>query len=241
MLANGRWYLIQCLKGYTSKSEGAEPCLLNMPCILIFRIWYLQTYSPCPLWSCRTFGTQLLSFLCLTWHLVIACWQTSPLLPYTLQHSTNGTVKTYSAAQIQDQNFEKRCLFWLWTIIYKQVIILHIHHLQSFIPQHFKILISVIQRYDNDIKYIHVSSCLQYHSQFVRFRSPFFDSAWLPVQHSQKWRHGMVKSLLLLRWYYSPKWTFTSLMDLSFKFVILHLLISVCTQFMVQSTRQKCR
>ena len=95
----------------TSKLEDGEPCLLNIPCILIFCIWYLQTYSPCSLWSCRIFGTHLLSFLCSTWHLVIVCWQTSPLLSYTLQHSTNGTVKTYSTAQIQGQNFEKRCIF----------------------------------------------------------------------------------------------------------------------------------
>ena len=46
--------------------------------------------------------------------------------------------------------------------------------------------------------------------------------------------------LLLLRWHYSPMRTFASLVDcpqstlffhLSFQFLILHLLISVCTQF----------
>jgi len=48
--------------------------------------------------------------------------------------------------------------------------------------------------------------------------------------------------LLLLRCHYCPVWTFTSLMDfspsallfyLSFQYVILHLLICVCTQFTI--------
>jgi len=50
----------------------------------------------------------------------------------------------------------------------------------------------------------------------------------------------LILLLLLLRWQYSPMQTFPSSMDfsqsalffdLSFQFVILHLLISVCTQF----------
>jgi hypothetical protein len=42
------------------------------------------------------------------------------------------------------------------------------------------------------VKYILVPSCLQYHSQFVRFRPPLCDSAWLPAQQSQKMKahHG---------------------------------------------------
>ena len=50
---------------------------------------------------------------------------------------------------------------------------------------------------------------------------------------------GALFLLLSLRWYYSPMWTFASLWTspsqlffyLFFQFVILHILISVCTSF----------
>ena len=42
--------------------------------------------------------------------------------------------------------------FWLWTIICRQVIIFQRHYYQSFIPQHLKILIFVIQSYGNNSK-----------------------------------------------------------------------------------------
>jgi len=59
------------------------------------------------------------------------------------------------------------------------------------------------------------------------------NSLWLDFSNKSR-------SLLPLRWHYNPMQTFASFMDvsqsplfldLSFQFVILHLLISVCTQF----------
>jgi len=43
----------------------------------------------------------------------------------------------------------------------------------------------------------------------------------------------VVVVVVVVQWYYSPMWTFTLFFDISFQFVILHLLISVFTPFHV--------